>query len=99
MEISNEKSKVMTTSKRSDNGATQVVKIGDQNLEEVNNFQYLGSIINEEVTSDTEIMRRLAMATGQLSKLNKIWKTKSIYSPNKGQATKITDHFNRTVRM
>eukprot|EP00794_Sanderia_malayensis_P009660 gene9660-biopygen7980 len=70
MEISAEKSKIMVTS-RNDGSVTAAdaqIKVGDVELEEVKSFQYLGSTLNESVTSETEIKKRLAIATNQLAK-------------------------------
>ena len=32
----------------------------------MNNFQYIGSTLNEDITSDADIKKRLAIATGHL---------------------------------
>ncbi|KAG1682004.1 hypothetical protein GQR58_011414 [Nymphon striatum] len=82
MEISGEKSKVMVTGSRktsnnkSNDPVVIKIKVGDNTLEDVKTFQYLGLTINEEVTSDNEIKKRLAIATSQLAKLNKLWNTR-----------------------
>ena len=52
-------------------------------MEEVKAFQYLGSTLNEDCTSDHEIKKRLAVATNQLAKLNKLWKSNGISTANK----------------
>ena len=85
MEISNEKSKVMVTSKQRDDGNldNEEVKVDDNTLEEVTRFQYLGSTLNADVTSDNEIKNRLAIATDQLAKLNRIWSANNISLPIK----------------
>ena len=59
------------------------IKVDGSTLDTVSNFQYLGSILNEDVTSTSEIKRRLAIATGQLAKLNKIWNSKNIATGTK----------------
>lgn len=41
-------------------------------------FQYLGSTSNEGVTLDNGIVKKLAVATDQLAKLNKLWNARSI---------------------
>lgn len=78
MEISNDKSKVMVTSKSDKNAEQQDITVDGITLEEVNNFQYLGSTITPNMTSETEIKKRLAIATGQLAKLNKLWNARNI---------------------
>ncbi|KAG1687722.1 Ubiquitin-like domain-containing CTD phosphatase 1 [Nymphon striatum] len=83
MEISGEKSKVMVTgsrkaSNKSNDPVVIKIKVSDNTYEDVKTFQYLGSTINEEVTSDYEIKKRLAIATSQLAKLNKLWNTGGI---------------------
>ena len=47
---------------------------GDKSMETrcmTENFQYIGSTLNEMFTSDVEIKKILAIATGHLAKLNK----------------------------
>eukprot|EP00794_Sanderia_malayensis_P009858 gene9858-biopygen8121 len=80
MEISAEKSKIMVTS-RNDGSVTAAdaqIKFGDVELEEVTSFQYLGFTLNESVTSETEIKKRLAIATNQLAKLTRVWNSSAI---------------------
>ena len=84
MEISGEKSKIMITSKRKDNDDNrEEIHVDDHTLDEVKSFQYLGSTITEDVSSETEIKKRLAMAIGQLAKLNKLWKSSNITTSTK----------------
>ena len=80
MEISAEKSKTMVTSRTGDRerAADVQIKVGDAELEEVQSFKYLGSTLNENVTSETEIKNRLAIATNQLAKLHRIWSSSAI---------------------
>ena len=85
MEISNEKSKVMVTSKQRDDGNldNEEVKVDGNTLEGVARFLYLGSTLNADVTSDNEIKKQLAIATDQLAKLNRIWSANNISLPIK----------------
>ncbi|CAM1293255.1 Uncharacterised protein r2_g233 [Pycnogonum litorale] len=77
MEISGEKSKVMITSRK--NGTNNAeIKVNGGTLEEVKTFQYLGSTLNEDVTSVIEVKKRLAMATSQLAQLNRMWNSNGI---------------------
>ena len=70
MEIGAEKSKVMVTSQRQDdNNNNQIeIKVDGEKLEEVTSFLYMGSVLNDDMTSDNEIKKRLAIATGQLAR-------------------------------
>ena len=79
MEISEERSKVVVTSKRPDAIADpSKIQIDEGILEEVKSFQYLGSTVTEDVTSETEVKKRLATATGQLAKLTRLWNTNNV---------------------
>eukprot|EP00794_Sanderia_malayensis_P013174 gene13174-biopygen10501 len=78
MEISSEKSKTMVTSRATKEEVNVNVKVGEVELETVKTFCYLGSIINENVTSEIEIKKRLALATNQLAKLSRIWNSSGI---------------------
>ena len=74
MEISAEKTKLMTTNTK---GISLDVRIGDQKLETVQSFKYLGSVVTDE-GSKQEIMSRIAQTIGALTKLKSIWKDKNI---------------------
>eukprot|EP00794_Sanderia_malayensis_P004438 gene4438-biopygen3611 len=78
MEISSEKSKTMVTSRPTKEEANVNVNVEEVELETVKTFCYLGSIINESVTSENEIKKRLALATNQLAKLSRIWNSSGI---------------------
>ena len=78
MEISAEKSKIMGTSRIRDNVEQTHLEVSGEKLEEVNTFQYLGSTLNSEMTSITEVKNRLAVATSQLAKCDKLWKATNI---------------------
>ena len=73
MEVSSEKSKVMTNS--ANKTPTQIYMNGQQ-LEEVSAFKYLGATLTKDSRSTTEIKSRLAIATSIMAKLDKIWKNK-----------------------
>ena len=69
METSGEKSKIMVTSKRRDaNRYPRQIQINRCTLKEVKSFQPLGSTVTEDVTSQTEVKKRLATATGAARK-------------------------------
>ncbi|GFN94160.1 LINE-1 retrotransposable element orf2 protein [Plakobranchus ocellatus] len=72
MEISAEKTKIMTNSKES---SKKEIKVNGQILESVTKFKYLGSIISDE-GSKPEILSRIAQTTIILTKFKPIWNTK-----------------------
>ena len=79
MEISAEKSKTLVTSRIAAEVANgTIIKVDRTELEEVKTFQYLCSTLNEDVTSEHEIKKRLAIATNQLAKLNRLWNLNGI---------------------
>ena len=74
MEISGEKTKIMTNNI---NGMTTALHIAGNTLDEVQSFKYLGAIISEE-GSKPEVLARIAQATAALSSLKKIWRDRNI---------------------
>ena len=68
------KSKVLRT--RSDQQVQ--VKVGDQALEEVESFCYLGSIIDREGGTEAEVKSRIGKAQAAFLALNKICRTREI---------------------
>ena len=74
MEISGEKTKIMTNNI---NGMTTALHIAGNTLDEVQSFKYLGAIISEE-GSKPEVLARIAQATAALSILKKIWRDRNI---------------------
>ena len=74
MEISTDKTNVMTNNP---NGFQREIEIKGQRLEEVENFKYLGAIINEG--SKPEIVS----TTAALSRLKIIWRDKNISRASK----------------
>ena len=74
MEISQEKTKVMTNQYAQ---ITQPIQIENKTLEEVKSFKYLGATISDE-GSKPEIMSRIAQANNALAKLQPIWKSQTI---------------------
>ena len=69
MEVSTEKSKTMITGGQD---TTLNIRIGNNQLEHVKKFCYLGSTITQNVTSDQEIKERIGKATSALVKLSNI---------------------------
>ena len=74
MEIGAEKTKLMTNNTKV---ISSDIRIGGQNLETVQSFKYLGSVMTDE-GSKQEILFRIAQTVGSLSKLKTIWKDKNI---------------------
>jgi len=74
LQISCEKSKVSTV------GATTATPttIGQQTLEGVSEFQYLGSIISTESDVEVDIWARIGKAASTFQRLRKIWSNHSI---------------------
>ena len=74
MEISVEKTKLMTNNT---SGINTETKVNGQKLETVACFKYLGSIITDE-GSKPEILSRIAQTTAALTRLKPVWNDRSI---------------------
>ena len=74
MEISAEKTKMMTNST---NGINTDIKVNGQKLEIVTSFNYLGSVVTDE-GSKPEILSRIAQTTAALTRLKPVWNDRSI---------------------
>ena len=74
MVISADKSKVMTNRKTP---MTTRIMVTDSQLETVEQFKYLGSILNNE-GSKTEVLARAAQTLAALAKLKPIWRDRAI---------------------
>jgi hypothetical protein len=57
--------------------AVPSIKLGDEELEVVNSFVYLGSKISARPVADDEVKRRKAVARGQMLKLTTLWTDKT----------------------
>ena len=77
MEISAEKTKLMTNNTSSINTK---IKVNGQKLETVTTLKYLGAVITDE-GSKPAILSRIAQTTAALTRLKPVWIDKSI-SPN-----------------
>ena len=90
MEISDEKSKILTTSRQQERDEVAEVEmlVDGHAIEEVQQFKYLGAVMNEDATSTTEIRTRLAIATAPMAKLNHIWKCREVREKMKIQLMK-----------
>ena len=74
MEISAEKTKLMTNNTK---GINIEIKINRQKLESITSFKYLGSVIPEE-GSKPEIFSRIAQTTAAFTRLKPVWNERSI---------------------
>ena len=74
MEISSEKTKLMTNNT---SGINTEIKVNGQKLETVTSFKYLGSVVIDE-GSKPEIFSRIAQTTAALTRLKPVWIDKSI---------------------
>ena len=74
MEISDEKTKLMTNNP---SGINKEIKVNRQKLETVTSFKYLGSVITDE-GSKPMILSRIAQTTAALTRLKPVWIDKSI---------------------
>ena len=72
MEISAEKTKLMTNSA---NGMQREIK--GQKLGTVTSFKYLGAVVSDD-GSKPEVFSRIAQATAALTKLKPIWRDNNI---------------------
>ena len=74
MEISAEKTKLMTNNT---SGTNTEIKVNGQKLETVTSFKYLGSVITDE-GSKPEMLSRTAQTTAALTRLKPVWIDTSI---------------------
>ena len=74
MEISAEKTKLMTNNT---SGINAEIKVNGQKLETVTSFKYLGSFITDE-GSKPEILSRIAQTKAALTRLKPVWNDRSI---------------------
>ena len=74
MEISAEKTKLITNTS---SGINTAIKVNGQMLQRVTSFKYLGSVITDE-GSKPEILSRIAQTTAALTRLKTVWNDRSI---------------------
>ena len=74
MEISVEKTKLMTNNT---SGINTEIQVNRQKLETVTSFKFQGSVINDE-GSKTQIFSRIAQTTSALTRRKLVWIDKSI---------------------
>ena len=75
MEINHEKSKILVNG---DHSTPPVITMYGKQLENVQNFKYLGAMLTDTGNSKKEIQIRLATAVTALVKLEKIWRSGEI---------------------
>ena len=75
MEVSTEKSKIMTNSM---NNISADISINGQKLEEVTRPKYLGAIQCKDGTCSAEVRTRIASAIAAMARLNRIWRYNTI---------------------
>ena len=68
MEISAEKTKLMTNTTNSINTEIKQIKVNRHKLESVTSFKYLGSVITDE-GSKLEVLSRIAQTTAAIDKV------------------------------
>ena len=93
MEISAEKTKLMTSSA---NGIQREIKVKGQKLGTVTSFKYLGAVVSDD-GSKPEVLSRIEQATAALTKLMPIRRNNNIRRDNiswiKGEADALPCHF------
>ena len=77
MEISTEKTKLMTNNTSGIKLINAEIKINRQKFETVTSFKYLGSVITDE-GSKPEILSRIAQTTAALTRLKPGWNDRHI---------------------
>ena len=79
IEISAEKTKLMTNNSR---GINTEIKVNGQKLETVTSFKYLYSVITGE-GSKPEILSQIAQTTAELTRLKPVWNDRSTFLSSK----------------
>ena len=83
MEISAEKTKLMTNNT---SGINSEIKVDGQKLETVTSLKHLGSVIADK-SSEPEILSRIAQTTAALTRLKPLWNDMSIHLSSKIRLT------------
>jgi len=79
MEISAEKTKLMTNSS---NNISKDIKVSGEKLKTVTSFKYLGAIVSDQ-GSKPEVLSRIAQTAAAMTNLAPIWKDKNILLSSK----------------
>ena len=72
LKINNEKTKCMATT-----DSPLSITCGDQHIEQVVHFKYLGSIIESTGSTTKEVLTRIGQANGAFNRLRKVWRSQS----------------------
>ena len=72
--LNTKKTKIMTTAST----GKVMIKLGNEEIETVENFIFLGSKINSDNDCTPEIRRRIAMGREAMISMNKVWKSRDI---------------------
>ena len=59
------------------------LRVGNESVDVVDEFIYLGAKISSECRSDPEILRRLQLARGAFGRLRNVWRSTKILAPTK----------------
>ena len=81
MEISTEKSKLLVTG--ASRGLSASIAIDGKQLEQVDEFKYLGSTITDDQRSIKEVRSRIAAASAAVARLVTIWRDRNISTGSK----------------
>ena len=74
--LDTKKTKIMVVD--SNRGDIEEFMLGEEKIEEVDNFVYLGSVIDTSCKSSKEIRKRLAMARSTVQKTLNIWRSRGV---------------------
>ena len=80
MEVSAEKSKIMTNSTTN---TSADISMNRQKLQEVTSFKYLGTTLCKDGTCSADVRIRIASAMAAMAGLNRIWRCNTIRSASK----------------
>ena len=75
MEVSTEKSKIMTNST---NNISAQISMNSQKLEEVTSFKHLGATLCKDITCSAEVRIRIASTMVAMARLNRISRCNTI---------------------
>jgi len=74
LKLNDKKCKVMKSNSKN----SVKLKVGPNDVEEVENFTYLGANVTMDGGGTADVKKRIALASGQMKKLANIWKTNNI---------------------
>ena len=90
MEISTEKSKIMTNNTNSINA--DIISMNSQKLEAVTSFKYLGATLCRVGTCPVEVRIRITSAMAAMARLNRTWRCNTISFAKQVQAVQVSFH-------